>query len=701
MSLDMIEQLQRGSIKKRRNLLLKQFEKNVQFLRKHSVVLSDHLRQNGAGRFEIQVTENFFDLLDRNTKQYLLPRGRVYEYVTELGSWHHSAWIDKLEVVPRVAEGTTHGAVVRKFLDVFTKERPDLFRRMSTGIVSLPKLGGGRRYSGACIFLGVFTGLHILHYLARTEVRDAVFVEPDIECFGLSCYFVDYEAIEKRFGRLILHVGPEMPSRPVDLLFRDASVSTVAWLRMLPAYPSPAFDVVERAFHLRWRAFTEIFIPFDLEVRNMVYGARNLKAGLPLLLSRPKLSGHCRIAVVGSGPSLDNDIEWLRENQDRLIIICATSTVRVLKRYGIRPDFQSMLNTEMTDERFVQLELESGIPMVSYYKANPALLARFETPLLIHESGKANAVRIKTPFTHTHPTTGNLAVALATYVRPQEIYLLGFDMGFREAERSHAGGTWHDDKGGVGHAAYKAWEKVLVKANFPESEGEIYTLSYHNSARRSVEGAVATYGKHSKVYNFSDGSFIAGTEPARSTDHHLSEYSEKASDMVAIIESFSSDHAQVWEAFETSGADLLGRVRATVLDMMSMERFSWRKFSLALDKLWPTIAELGDKGDIRVEAYSGLLKTLVINWYRMLVFADTAREVEEAYETGKEAMREGLDALEWPAELDARTDGEVPMYKEWDGLSGEDAADHSAYLVSLPSSDVEEIPLEQTVSADL
>ena len=657
MAFDIIEKLLEATPQKRRKLINRMRQKNIEYLKKYGQGLSEAVAAIGTGPYGVRIQKGFLDLVNKQNNQVILPsqgdKG-ILDYVTGLGAWHHSAWIDKIEMRSKKYPGQQHGRLLAQFVAALAEALPRQEERMAKGVVRLPALSDGRRYSGSCIFLGAFTGLHIAHYLNRTVVRDIAIIEPDMHNFALSCLFLDYQEIEQTFGRLLLHVGPNLPQRPIEQLIGNTPLTSMVWMRMLPGYSSPEFDDVVRRFNLRWRALSEIAIPFDFELRNVEYGLINLERKVPFLCRRPRLSDNSRIIVVGSGPSLDRDLDWLRENQRRLIVICATSTVRVLKRAGIQPDFQTNLNTQMTPERVAQLELDPDIPMIAYYKSDPKLIDFFRTPLLLHESGKANAVQIKLPFTYTHPTTGNLAVAVAAFARPRALYLAGFDVGFREAEKSHAAGTWHDDDQGRGHAAFQRWDQVRAPANFAEAEGEIYTNAYHNAARTAMEGAIQELAPKGSVFNLSDGARIEGAQAMRSGDIRLTDYPEKAADVAAIIGAFDRDFDRVLAPYPLSGEELVAEWKRGVLAALEFDRFDWRAFGAALDGLGKRVqAEVGAGGDVRLEVFNQLLRDLLASWYRALIFTETPAESEAVFRAGQTALRAALAEVVWPPAIAA------------------------------------------------
>lgn len=658
MKMTVIEDLKKAKPKRRFDIVQKIHDRNLAFFKKRNPPLGEALGNLGTGGFILRFNEEFLDIIEQRTNQYAHPPGKLLEYIETVASWHHTGWIDKLEVLHRYFGSLEHGQMLGLFREALHSALPQVAERMRSGAIQLPKLADGRRFSGSTVFLGALTGLHIVHYLNTTEVRDIFIIEPDILKFALSCWFVDYPAIEKRFGRLVLHVGEDMPESPLDFLMGMSPIVAGIWLRMLQVYPSPYFDEVIARTNLRWRAIHEIMVPFDREVRNLGYGAANIRSKYPILHKTPKLSKNCRIAVVGSGPSLENDLPWLKANRNKLIIFAVHSSIRVLRKHDIQPDFQVTLDTELLDV-LPKLQLDPEIPFIVYYKIDPRAIEGFKTVLMFPENGKANVVRFMQPLTHTHPTSGNSALAVALFMEAPETYLLGLDLSFRDADKSHAAGSWHDDDGGAGHAEEKWRQSVKTKANFEASEGQIYTHAYYNYSRAAMENAIASLANGRKVYNLSDGVQIKGAEPRRSSDMKLGPYPGRKKDLLALHGAFVSGQEGVWEPYPQTGADLLQEMREILLAGFETKRPDWPAYAKALDAAWAkTFSQLVTRypGDLRVEAYGKLVMDLMGDWMRVMVFTRGPSEFKTAYLAGLEKLKLVLETLEWDSELDFQTE---------------------------------------------
>lgn len=653
-----ISDLKRSDPKKRMFLLNRMRDKNIAYFRKQNLELAEFVETCGTGRFEIRINNTTLDVLDSATKQPCHPPGELFAYMAEFGSWHHTGWVDKLSIHHIWRGEFEHSKLEKVFLEAIYAALPTLSGRLSRrGEVALPTLADGRKYSGAVVFLGIFTGLHIMNYLSRTVVRDFFLIEPDPERFALSCYFLDYELLEKRFGSLLLHVGPDMPQSPVDILTGRSKVTSSVWVRLLPAYPDGRFDDVINRVSLRWRALSEIFVPFDRELENLRKGAKNILARHRFMHHPPKLSPSSVIAVVASGPSLAQDMEWLRDNQSRLIIMASISSIRVLKENGIRADFQCTLDTEIDEPLLDKLQLDADIPLLAYYKLDPDICQRFSQVCLLPEANKANVVRFKHLLNHTHPTTGNLMTAFAAWCKPAHLILLGLDLGYRDPKLSHIKGGWHDDGQGAGHDEETGGrDHIPVESNFPEASGEIVTMSYYNNARFGIEDVLAGLSQEGvAISNCSDGAKILWATPMRTQSLALPDYPERKIDSAAIVSAFDNDYERIWEAYDTPGAELIKEFKSDILSALTLDHgFSWPEWSVALDAVLDKPINLCAQRhrEFRIEIFGKLIHDIVSEWYRVMLITESPGEEKIVYETGLRALSEVIDQLKWPDDLD-------------------------------------------------
>lgn len=655
-----IQELKRSDPKRRQKLLFQTHEKNVAYFKQVNPELGEFIEKRGTGTYMIEVTDNSINVRDAKTKKLFHPPGELFQYMNDFGYWHHSGWIDKTAIAPVARGQSEHGLLIVRLVEALHTALPVLRERIAEGVVALPALTDGRRYSGPTLFLGVFTGLHAMAYLNRTVLSNVVFFEPDLDKFAVSCYFVDYEQIQRRFGNLLLHAGDEAPQNTIAAVVNESPVTSPVWLRMLPAYPDGKFDDVINRVSLRWRSLIEIFVPFDREQRNLQYAVQNIKDRYPFPKQPPKLSANSVICVLASGPSLGDDMEWVKRNQDRMIIMCSISSYRVIKENGIRVDLQCTLDTEIDEPLIETLALDTDITLATYYKLDPKILKRFRKALMIPEDNKANAVRFFESFPPTHPTTGNLITAIAVWAKPATLLFVGTDFGYKDKALTHVKGSWYDDNDGAGHIIEtRGRDHIQIKANFEESEGQIVTTSYYNSARAGVESALEWLKDTDiKIVNASDGARVVGAKPMRTTEFELPDYPEKVADIQAIEDAFSSDYDGIFESYQTPGRLLIESMAKSMLEVLDMEKFDWQRFAHGLDISW-TIAIrkiVNEYREFRMEMFAKLLYDLLGEWYRAMVLTHTAEETELVYRAGLKEFKNIVENLPWPEDLDSLMD---------------------------------------------
>ncbi len=430
--------------------------------------------------FHIHVSDDFLTISNTETGELCHPEAGLDSFAEMLGDWTNSAWIDLIE--GRVHGKKDYGAYSQfgiRFQKSILSRFPALASRMGNHVINLPTLSNGKRFSNPVVFAGIFHGLHIDHYLSCTQIRNAAFVEPDCARFALSCYFLDYQALDKRFNGLVLHVGRNVPQSFVSTIVNRGSVTGAVWLRVLPGYVSDKFENLIRKIRLEIRKTYDVWVPSEWLIDGLFNTVNNLRSRDRIFVGAKKLSGASRIAVVGAGPSLNNDLDWLKQNQKQFVVFAVHSSVSALKKVGISPDFQFTLDIHSFDQEHLdRLQLDPSIPIITLVADIPNKFDNFEDVLRVAETGGVYPVHFICSVPFLSPTSGNMALGFACQCRPDEIYLFGLDFGYRQATETHVKGSTvyvteeqHRSAIGSGH--------LQVEANFNDVEA-VYTQPYFN-----------------------------------------------------------------------------------------------------------------------------------------------------------------------------------------------------------------------------
>ncbi len=336
--------LQASTAEDKQQLLMEMRVKNIKFFHKElpEQSFAKDIAETSSNKYFLDFTNDFFNVFEKDSGFYCHPANGLLKHAEKIAQWYHKDWVDLVNGL-QTTYTEEHGRLITNFTVKTQRSCPGINLRVLEGKVDLPTSEDGlHAYFGPVVFLGIFHGLHILKFLETASPSSIMLVEPDIDSFLLSCHIIDYEALYQRFGSLNLVVGTGKLDDVLHQFLNQVSVTKNVWVRFLPIYKSELFDDIINRIKLSWRMH-EIHVPFEREVNNLTYGLKNVLSEHLFLTDKPEVRGS--FAVVGAGPSLLKDLDWLKENQSKIIIVCATTASLVLKKHGIQPDLQVLLDT--------------------------------------------------------------------------------------------------------------------------------------------------------------------------------------------------------------------------------------------------------------------------------------------------------------------------------------------------------------------
>ena len=375
---------------------------------------------------------------------------------------------------------------------------------------------------------GLGSGLHLEYLTQKYDFQSLFVYEPEEEFFAISCYFVDYERIYEKLGdRFYLFIKGNIDNKVLKR-FYDSRTITSNFLRLeFSTYNSPKIENAKKEFHLAnisnkrgWGSFEDESVGFKNHLKN-------INKDIPILSGIKKIKAP--VCVIANGASLENDIEWIKANQENMIIISVGTSIRPLLKAGIQSDFHIEI------ERMPKL-VEILRPSLEKYKgyfvgASVIDSEHFKIakkPLMFVRDASSTTGISNYYLNFCSPMVGNTGFSFAAHFS-DEVYMVGFDVGFKKGKRVHAKGSFYDDKDDIEKGS-------PVKGNF---SNDIYSNDLLNLSRQNLEMAISLL-KPKKVYNLSDGAFINGAIPKRSKDIKLSKI-DKYKYIKEIVVNFKKD----------------------------------------------------------------------------------------------------------------------------------------------------------------
>lgn len=423
----------------------------------------------------------------------------------------------------------------------------------------------GQTHACPCMFvLGVGLGYHIGRIYELVEVGTLLIVEPDPDLFYASLFTFDWanllSFIHSEPNREIkFFVGLKAAQLKEDLqaFYADHRV-LCDFFWSIRHYDSPEIleseSVVSSLFNTVNRNmgfFDSRMFAFSQSVSNVLEQTpflRKLKfrGKLPYKLLKlnhltsrltvPEQVLRIPVCVVANGPSLSDDLPFLRKIQDKVWIIACGTAYETLFNAGIQPDFYAALErifhisevlSLIQDESFfkntILLSIDNIHPSVVKMFAHQLLLSKTDEPFyeMLQYRDPEQSYDLE-PIYCVNPLVGNLGMAAAATIGFKQIYMFGVDNGsIREDKREHPeesilyGKIISDSRSDLAKE-----DQALNELNL-EREGnfvkKVYTNYFYTSSVKTLEILIQN-NNDLKFFNCSNGCKVQGATPIHSAD---------------------------------------------------------------------------------------------------------------------------------------------------------------------------------------
>ncbi|MDI3477379.1 MAG: hypothetical protein PWQ59_904 [Thermoanaerobacterium sp.] len=206
--------------------------------------------------------------------------------------------------------------------------------------------------------------------------------------------------------------------------------------------------------------------------------------------------------IVSAGPSLDKNIEQLKEAKGKCVIICVGTALKALLKKNIEPDFVVSIDGGINNfKHFDGCKIKS--PLVYDLTLYPKILKEYEGPLIIAEIASTYTKLLSDKLSldfgklSTGPSVANLSLDFAYMLGCNPIVFIGQDLAYSD-HRTHASGT--------------TYEKDRIKENSDEKE---YIYVDGNYEKNVLTDRVLLSFKtwfENYIYGHPDRTYINATE---------------------------------------------------------------------------------------------------------------------------------------------------------------------------------------------
>ncbi|MDY0193557.1 MAG: DUF115 domain-containing protein [Aliarcobacter butzleri] len=374
------------------------------------------------------------------------------------------------------------------------------------------------------MFLGVGLGLHLQNISQKTDADVFLVLEDDIELFRLSLFTCNYEeAFKKRevffgiaqnvaeFEETFAHFYEYAFIRNHYLKFSlFSSKDQVHVKKIQTAILSRSEHCYSHAALLEKGSRVLEKVSQDYKFFSMLKKDEKFFDDKPLL-------------VLGAGPSLGANKEWLRQHKNNFIIVAPFATLRILYHLNIAPDIIVHIDE---GDIFAERDIKLYEGKEDFFK-NSLFIFNASVPQLFFDTFDKDAIYLLEDRTEYKlndnyleiASVGEAAYAIALSLTHQDIYLLGLDMALADDGSSHS--RAHSTKSRADISRTDKLDDVAdirktvlnVKGNLRD---KVVTMPLFTMSITLMNLQTRKYKSQDQhVYNLSDGAYFDNTTPLR------------------------------------------------------------------------------------------------------------------------------------------------------------------------------------------
>lgn len=388
--------------------------------------------------------------------------------------------------------------------------------------------------------MGIGLGYQLYHLLSQVEVQNLILFEPNEHVFYASLYTFDYASVltfaKENNIRIELFVGDicdSMQYRLYKVLFeRGFYLVSLSFI-----YIHYANDLITKEIDTLFNIYMFLneshgFFDDTLFALNNTYNLLLQNRSLASVSSSNKYE-NTPVFIVGNGPSLDKDLDFLRKNQDKALIVACGTAIETLFHEGIQADFyvavERLHDVATTLNIFTHNDYLDNVILLTTNVVHKNTLKFFKKEIIFAKENEFSAnifdldskyKECKDKWSQCHvvnPLVVNMALSALFCLNFSNIYLFGVDNGTKIKGEYHSSKSKLYQNFDICADYNKISDNEIVLGNFG---GDVYSTSLYINCINNLEILILlnTYNKGNtfSIINCSDGAFIKNTTPCKS-----------------------------------------------------------------------------------------------------------------------------------------------------------------------------------------
>lgn len=380
------------------------------------------------------------------------------------------------------------------------------------------------------IIFGTVLGLHLPKIHKKINAKIYHIIEPSLELFRLSLFVTDYSIISER-SQIIFYIADQEEEffkkfkyNYYKTFFYNHYIKFFMFTKNCEFYINIIQDIFVSQSHYMYSYNRELN---SLKRTFEYFLLSNFK-----YLNVSKVNTFTKIKdlpvlILGAGPSLQKNIDFVKESQKRYIIVAVYGTMPFLEVNGIIPDIivqydEGGDNVYQTIEKVKNLEFfDKTIFLFSSHLDRRLMEAFPQDNIYVYQALYKVKEALGALFA---PSIGEITYALVNILGFRIIYLLGIDMSLDpETNKSHYDGYISNlatqNKEEISNETYSFRKNIIkVKGNFLE---EVKTLPIYKVSIRHINMFTKQFNFGKELYNLSNGAYLEDIKPLKVKDLNI------------------------------------------------------------------------------------------------------------------------------------------------------------------------------------
>ena len=404
------------------------------------------------------------------------------------------------------------------------------------------------------IFLGTLLGRHIPKIEKKINADLYLVLERNLEIFRLSLFTTDYSILAKKGVVFSIMDNDQIEKSKIDFFldkgfFYNYLIKTSSTGINIDKYLDNILTILN--FHqVSSYDYNRFLYTYVNRTTNYIKEGYKI-----LLLNKTKESNifeNIPILFIAGGPSLDEKIEWIKNNQNKFFIVTIGAVYKKLLENNINIDIittvdeQEFLNEIQFDNENISKINKNTIFLASSMTNEKILKKLYSKNLFLYE---LFSPIYKNNLVVSGFSIGEITLDILLKLNIKELYLIGFDLALnQETGDTHSSSS----KSVITNLNLKEIQNrdtfhtrkslIKVKGNFLE---EVFTTPLFFKSIKIAEKILSNKNEDIKVFNLStNGVFIKGSIPKSIEDIDVTKFSDlyfNAYDFLAFLNKNSLD----------------------------------------------------------------------------------------------------------------------------------------------------------------